>query len=107
MIKKAETKKERLMAMSAKMLGMVCVNGKGDQIICNSDYDRLTEKKEDKKMYDSEMFEKFIFEAIEEGVKRYEFWEKSMKEIERKLAEKKETRKLIKELEAEYESKRG
>lgn len=58
-------------------------------------------------MYSSEMFEKFMMEAIEDGIKRYQIWEKSMKEIDRKLAKKKETRKLIKELEAEYESKRG
>lgn len=58
-------------------------------------------------MYDSEMFEKFLLEAIEEGIKRYQFWENSMKEIKRKLEKKKETRKLIKELEAEYEAKRG
>ena len=58
-------------------------------------------------MYNSEMFEKFMLEAIEDGIKRYQIWEKSMKEIDRKLAKKKETRKLIKELEAEYESKRG
>lgn len=95
------------MAMTAKMFGMICVNGKGERIVMKSDYERLTEKKEVCKMYDSEMFEKFILEGIAEGIQRYQFWEKSMKEIERKLAEKKETRKQIKELEAEYESKRG
>lgn len=47
-IKKAETKKERLMAMTAKMFGMICVNGKGERIVMKSDYERSTEKKEDR-----------------------------------------------------------
>lgn len=50
MIKKAETKKERLMAITAKMFGMICINGKGEWIVLDSDYERLTnEKKEDRK----------------------------------------------------------
>ena len=45
-IKKAETKRERLFAMAAKMLGMgtICVNGKGERIVMKSDYERLQEK---------------------------------------------------------------
>lgn len=46
-IKKAETREERLMAMIAKMLCVICVNGKGERIVMKSDYERLTEKKED------------------------------------------------------------
>lgn len=49
MIKEAKTKKERLMAMAARMFGMYCVNGKGDRIVLKDDYERLTEKKGDKK----------------------------------------------------------
>lgn len=47
-IKEAKTKKERLFAMAAKMLGATCVNGKNEVIVLKSDYERLTKKKEDK-----------------------------------------------------------
>lgn len=101
-IKEAKTKKERMLAMAAKVLGATCVNGKNEVIVLKSDYERLTKKKEDKKIYSREMFEKFMEKAIVNGVESYRCWEKAMKEGKGKLEKKKEMKQLYKEFDELY-----
>lgn len=54
-----------------------------------------------------ETFERFLDQGIRDAVDGFREYERMMDELIRKIEEKQYTRELVKELEAEYNAKRG